>query len=133
MALTSSPLIGPDGPETSITTANIIRSGRLPQPQMGIIGEIDTAIKALARTVIVKERVCEYIQNEVRGEVIGRTRPCQLSSLSTSSQEYIKALIDVFHQAEDLESLLDLHALFGCMQTIRAYQLLSTSMRRRPA
>ncbi|KAI1787622.1 component of IIS longevity pathway SMK-1-domain-containing protein [Ganoderma leucocontextum] len=45
---------------------------------------------------MVKERVCEYIQNE----------------------EYIKALIDVFHQAEDLESLADLHALFACMQTI---------------
>ncbi|TBU63354.1 component of IIS longevity pathway SMK-1-domain-containing protein [Dichomitus squalens] len=96
MVLTSSPLIGPEGPEPSVTTANIIRSGRLPQPQMGIIGEIDTAIKHLARTAIVKERVCEYIQNE----------------------EYIKALIDVFHQAEDLESLIDLHALFGCMQTI---------------
>ncbi|KAI0737677.1 component of IIS longevity pathway SMK-1-domain-containing protein [Daedaleopsis nitida] len=96
MALTSSPLIGPEGPEPSVTTANIIRSGRLPQPQMGIIGEIDTAIKTLARTAVVKERVCEYIQNE----------------------EYIKALIDVFHQAEDLESLPDLHALFGCMQTI---------------
>ncbi|KAI1795069.1 component of IIS longevity pathway SMK-1-domain-containing protein [Ganoderma leucocontextum] len=95
MTLTSSPLIGPEGPE-SVTTANIIRSGRLPQPQMGIIGDIDTAIKALTRTAMVKERVCEYIQNE----------------------EYIKALIDVFHQAEDLESLADLHALFACMQTI---------------
>ncbi|KAI0677650.1 DUF625-domain-containing protein [Trametes maxima] len=96
VALTSSPLIGPEGPETSLTTANIIRSGRLPQPQMGNIGEIDTAIKTLARTALVKERVCEYIQNE----------------------EYIKALIDVFNQSEDLESLADLHALFNCMQTI---------------
>ena len=120
MALTSSPLIGPDGPETSITTANIIRSGRLPQPQMGIIGEIDTAIKALARTAIVKERVCEYIQNEVRDEVIGLTRSLHPSNLSPLLQEYIKALIDVFRQAEDLESLHDLHALFGCLQTIRA-------------
>ncbi|OJT09072.1 hypothetical protein TRAPUB_15 [Trametes pubescens] len=96
MALTSSPLIGPEGPETSLTTANIIRSGRLPQPQMGIIGEIDTVIKTLARTALVKERVCEYIQNE----------------------DYIKGLIDVFSQSEDLESLSDLHALFSCMQTI---------------
>ena len=61
-ALTSSPLAGP---EPSITTANIIRAGRLPQPQLGVIGEIDTAIKTLARTAVVKERVCEYIQNEV--------------------------------------------------------------------
>ncbi|KAI0371515.1 DUF625-domain-containing protein [Pilatotrama ljubarskyi] len=96
MAMTSSPVIGPEGSETSLTTANIIRSGRLPQPQMGIIGDIDTAIKTLARTAVVKERVCEYIQNE----------------------DYIKGLIDVFNQAEDLESLTDLHALFNCMQTI---------------
>ncbi|KAH9854932.1 DUF625-domain-containing protein [Lenzites betulinus] len=96
MALTSSPLIGPDGPETSLSTASIIRAGRLPQPQMGIISEIDTAIKTLARTAIVKERVCEYIQTE----------------------DYIKGLIEVFSQAEDLESLMDLHALFNCMQTI---------------
>ncbi|KAI0650842.1 DUF625-domain-containing protein [Trametes meyenii] len=96
VALTSSPLIGPEGPETSLTTANIIRSGRLPQPQMGNIAEIDSAIKTLARTALVKERVCEYIQNE----------------------DYIKALIDVFNQSEDLESLADLHALFNCMQTI---------------
>ena len=65
MNLTSSPLIGTEGTDSSITTANIIRSGRLPQPQLGIIGEIDTAIKTLARTAQVKERVCEYIQNEV--------------------------------------------------------------------
>ncbi|KAI0355408.1 DUF625-domain-containing protein [Trametes cingulata] len=96
MAMTSSPVIGPEGTETSLTTANIIRSGRLPQPQMGIIGDIDTAIKTLARTAVVKERVCEYIQNE----------------------DYIKGLIEVFNQAEDLESLADLHALHSCMQTI---------------
>ena len=46
-------------------TANIIHTGRLPRPALGLIGDIDTAIKTLARTAVVKERVCEYIQNEV--------------------------------------------------------------------
>lgn len=50
---------------SSITTASIIRSGQLPQPQLGIIGEIERAIKALSRTQQVKERICEYIMQEV--------------------------------------------------------------------
>jgi len=58
----SSPLIDPN---ESITTASIIRSGHLPTPRLGIIGEIEKAIKALARTQAVKERICEYIQQEV--------------------------------------------------------------------
>ncbi|EMD40366.1 hypothetical protein CERSUDRAFT_110962 [Gelatoporia subvermispora B] len=91
--LESSPLIGP---EPSVTTASIIRSGHLPQPQLGIMSEIDRAIKTLARTNAFKERICEYILSE----------------------DYIKAIIDVFHQAEDLESLENLHALCSCMQTI---------------
>lgn len=60
----SSPLIGPN---ESVTTATIIRSGHLPTPRLGIIGEIEKAIKALARTPAVKERICEYIQQEVCG------------------------------------------------------------------
>ncbi|KAF9006689.1 component of IIS longevity pathway SMK-1-domain-containing protein [Cyathus striatus] len=88
----SSPLLG----EGSVTTASIIRSGHLPQPQLGIIGEIERAIKALARTQVVKERVCEYIQQE----------------------DYIKQLIEVMNTAEDLESLENLHALCSLMQTI---------------
>ena len=82
MTLTSSPLIGPEGPEPSVTTANIIRSGRLPQPQMGIIGEIDSAIKTLARTAVVKERVCEYIQNEVCAKSLVARYGTQLSVFS---------------------------------------------------
>jgi hypothetical protein len=34
-------------------------------------------------------------------------------------QEYLKAVVDVFKQAEDLELLHDLHALNSCMNTIR--------------
>ena len=60
----SSPLAGP---EPSITTASIIRSGHLPQPALGIILEIDKAIRALSRTPALKDKICEYIQRAVRG------------------------------------------------------------------
>ncbi|KAG6891694.1 hypothetical protein C0992_010097 [Termitomyces sp. T32_za158] len=93
-SLSSSPHIGPDPP--SITTAGIIRSRHLPHPALGIIGEIERAVKTLARTQNFKEQVCEYIQQA----------------------EYIKSLIEVFNTAEDLESLEDLHALCSMMQTI---------------
>ncbi|KAI0309050.1 component of IIS longevity pathway SMK-1-domain-containing protein, partial [Amylostereum chailletii] len=84
------------GPEPSITTASIIRSGHLPQPALGIIPEIDRAIKTLSRTASIKEKICEYIQRA----------------------DYLKAMIDVMHQAEDLESLENLHPLCMLMQTI---------------
>ena len=58
----TSPLLGS---EASVTTTSIIRSGHLPTPQLGIITEIERAIKTLARTQAVKERICEYIQQEV--------------------------------------------------------------------
>jgi protein phosphatase 4 regulatory subunit 3 len=60
----SSPLAGP---EPSITTASIIRSGHLPQPALGIIMEIDKAIRALSRTPAIKDKICEYIQRAVCG------------------------------------------------------------------
>ncbi|KAJ8698742.1 Platinum sensitivity protein [Pleurotus ostreatus] len=84
------------GNSDSVAAANVIRSGHLPQPQLGIIGEIEKVIKSLSRTQPVKERMCEYIQHE----------------------EYIKQLVDVLHQAEDLENLENLHALCSLMQTI---------------
>ena len=60
--MSSSPI---PGSEPSISTTSIIRSGHLPQPQMGIIGDIERVIKSLARTTSIKERICEYIQTEV--------------------------------------------------------------------
>ena len=36
------------------------------------------------------------------------------------TQDYIKSLVDLFVQAEDLERIEVLHALCTCMQTIRA-------------
>ncbi|KAN0131375.1 DUF625 domain containing protein [Lactarius tabidus] len=92
-AESSSPLTGP---EPSITTASIIRSGHLPQPALGIIMEIDRAIRTLCRTPAIKDKICEYIQRA----------------------DYIKAMIDVMHQAEDLENLENLHSLCALVQTI---------------
>jgi protein phosphatase 4 regulatory subunit 3 len=64
---TSSPVLGAiEAEEPSITASTVIRSGHLPQPALGIIPGIERAIRALARTIAVKERICEYIQREVR-------------------------------------------------------------------
>lgn len=42
--------------------------------------------------------------------------------LTPATQDYIKQLIGILNQAEDLESINDLHALCSLMQTIRAYR-----------
>jgi hypothetical protein len=41
------------------------RNNQLPAPQMGMIADIERTIKQLSRTQALKERVCEYIQQEV--------------------------------------------------------------------
>ncbi|KAJ6561475.1 component of IIS longevity pathway SMK-1-domain-containing protein [Mycena vulgaris] len=89
-------LVSSSPPDPSVTSANIIRSGQLPAPQLGIIADIERAIKSLSKTPQVKERLCEYIMAE----------------------EYFKALIDVLQTAEDLESIENLHALCNITQTI---------------
>ncbi|KAF9534111.1 component of IIS longevity pathway SMK-1-domain-containing protein [Crepidotus variabilis] len=89
----SSPILGPDA---TLTEAGIVTSGHLPSPQMGVISEIERAIKSLSKTQTVKERICEFIQHE----------------------DYIKSLVEVMQKAEDLESLENLHALCSLMQTI---------------
>ncbi|EJD53799.1 DUF625-domain-containing protein [Auricularia subglabra TFB-10046 SS5] len=88
----SSPIIGSE----PTTSSQIIQAGRLPQPTLGVIKEVEHAIKALARSSTAKGRLCEYIINK----------------------NYVKSMVDVLQQAEDLESLEDLHALCSCMQTI---------------
>ncbi|KAF9062224.1 component of IIS longevity pathway SMK-1-domain-containing protein [Rhodocollybia butyracea] len=95
ITLDSSSPLGSTEP-SSIATATIMHTGHLPTPHVGILSEIEKAIKSLARTQPVKEKICEYIQHE----------------------DYIKQLIDVLHQAEASESLENLHALCNLMQTI---------------
>lgn len=82
------------------------------------MAEIEKAIKAITRTPQYKERVCEYIQNEVC--TINKNSNCH-STLLAGAQDYIKGMIDVMTQSEDLESLDNLHALCSCMQTICAH------------
>ncbi|KAG6813432.1 hypothetical protein H0H92_011129 [Tricholoma furcatifolium] len=101
----SSPLTRPDGPST--TTKTIVDSGHLPKPELGNIADIEKAIKALGRTQSLKERICAYIQEELMRNI-----------LPSTSQNYIKSLIQVFNEAEDLEALETLHALCSMMQTI---------------
>ncbi|KAJ6560379.1 component of IIS longevity pathway SMK-1-domain-containing protein [Mycena capillaripes] len=88
--ISSSPVIGPE-PAT-----NLRGGGQLPAPQLGLIADIERAIKGLSRQGQIKERLCEYIMQE----------------------EYFKGLIEVLHTAEDLESIENLHALCSITQTI---------------
>lgn len=85
----SSPFAGPDS--GSITTGSIIRSGHLPSPALGIILEIDKAIKALSRTTVIREKICEYIQRAVRSQafpsaLVDKTHNVHLTSRITSNQ-----------------------------------------------
>ncbi|KAL0070111.1 Platinum sensitivity protein [Marasmius tenuissimus] len=125
----SSPL--PESSSSNITT-EIIRTGHLPSPRMGIIADIEKAIKVLSRAQQVKERLCEYVQSEVRmsllpkpdfgGVVIGYNAIVLTFLLPWErvTSDYIKQLIDVFHAAEETESLENLHALCNLIQTICA-------------
>lgn len=110
--MSSSPILGS---ESSLATTSVFRTGHLPQPQLDVISEIERAIKSLARTTTYKERVCEYIQTEVSIALSG----IDLLPHEKHMQDYIKALINVMTQAEEIENLENLHALCSCMQTIR--------------
>jgi len=90
----TSPLLGS---ETSVTTTSIIRSGHLPTPQLGIITEIERAIKTLARTQAVKERICEYIQQEVGTPIpFSYLRRCMFDDKS-SCEAIDQLLIGILH------------------------------------
>lgn len=62
--LSSSPQLG------EAFTVGLFRTGRLPQPTLGNIGEIEKIIKANTRLQASKERVCEFIQSEVGVHVL---------------------------------------------------------------
>jgi protein phosphatase 4 regulatory subunit 3 len=60
--------VGSSSPRLDIQlskTVATIRSGHLPEPELGIIPDIERAIKALVRGQI-REKICECIQREVR-------------------------------------------------------------------
>ena len=66
-----------------------------------------------AKSAAGREKAVEHIVSEVRILSSESGKECLLVL-----QNYIKQLTGVFEQAEDLESLEDLHALCSLMQTI---------------
>lgn len=88
------------------SAAAIINSGHLPQPKPdpAYIGEIEKAIRTMARSPKSREQMCTYIQEN----------------------KYIYQLVETFDQAEKAENLDVLHALCSCMQTIRELTYYST-------
>ena len=79
--------------------SQIIQSGHLPapKPEAFFIGEIEKALRSMARQAKSREQLCSYmIENR-----------------------YIHQLVETFEGAEKAEDLDTLHALCSCMQTIR--------------
>lgn len=66
-SLASSPPMEPsDGFQTGkMAIANFIRTGQLPSPALGVLDQIELAVRQLNRTQALKERLCEYILSEV--------------------------------------------------------------------
>lgn len=62
--LSSSPITGPAA-EPSALAANIARGGGLPKPTLSTIADIEKAMKTIVRVPSIKERICEFIQNDV--------------------------------------------------------------------
>lgn len=80
------------------TAAQIISSGHLPPPggDATFIGEIEKAIRTMARSPKSRETICFYIQEN----------------------RYVYQMVTAFEAAEKTENLEALHALCSCMQTI---------------
>ena len=73
-------------------------------------------LRMQAKSAQGRERAVEHIIGEVSDHALWQPRDY------AKGQDYIKQLTVVFEQAEDLESLDDLHALCSLMQTIRTYR-----------
>lgn len=69
---------------------------KLPEPSLGNIDQVELSIRSIGRTAAGRERTAITI---IKGN-------------------YIQKLIKIQEEAEDLESLEDLHALCRVMQTI---------------
>ncbi|KIJ37419.1 hypothetical protein M422DRAFT_231798 [Sphaerobolus stellatus SS14] len=76
-----------------------VAAPKLPTPAIGNMQECERVIRALTRQPRLKEnylQICVLIQ----------------------PQDYVKQVIDVMRQAEDLEDIKELHACCSCMQAI---------------
>ena len=76
-------------------------STQLPTPSLGTIPQLEATIRQLSRTTVSRER----------------------TALQIVKSQFVEKLIGVHQEAEDLESLEDLHALCRVMQTIRKFAL----------
>jgi protein phosphatase-4 regulatory subunit 3 len=91
-----SPSLSSPQPFPHYTMATTVPT-KLPGPTLGNIAEVETAIRAMSRTTVGRERTASLI----------------------AKTQVIQRLIEVHEEAEDLESLDDLHALCRVMQMIR--------------
>ena len=114
----------------TVAAMKFLRNGQLPSPTMGAIEEVGRALKAISRSPSVKERLCELFIQQVRSTPKGSEAVACLPHLSpsiystlASCQDYIKQLIGVMTDVEDLESLEHLHLLCSLMQTIRKWHM----------
>ncbi|KZO98148.1 DUF625-domain-containing protein, partial [Calocera viscosa TUFC12733] len=82
--------------DVQVMISNLIQHQELPVPQLGNINEIEQAFKLVGRNPATKSKLCSTIV----------------------SRHFWKQCIEVHGQAEDLESLEDLHALCKLAQTL---------------
>ncbi|KZT62763.1 DUF625-domain-containing protein [Calocera cornea HHB12733] len=100
--------------DVQVMLSNLIQRQELPVPQLGNINEIEQAFKLVGRSPGTKQKLCEAI--------VSRVRVCcplpRTVCLNVVPQDFWKQCIEVHDQAEDLESLDDLHALCKLAQTL---------------
>lgn len=77
-----------------MSTAGRISAGTLPEPTLSNLSEVETMLKWISRTPLGRERLSTWV----------------------IQVDYCKQLIDLFHDAEDLETLEALHLLFAIVQ-----------------
>lgn len=84
--------------------------GLLQDPAFGNLVELEKAIKVVARTALGREKLSTFIGRTVS---LMRTMACErdLKEFPPFLQGFIQKLIPVFKDAEDLESLSDLHTI----------------------
>jgi protein phosphatase-4 regulatory subunit 3 len=106
----SSPLNIPLSPPTTGSHAANGQHRPWQIPTLANIKDQEMWLRMQAKSAAGRERAVEHIIAEVSYTVLAVQKAYR--------QDYIKQLIGVFEQAEDLESLEDLHALCALMQTI---------------
>ena len=98
----SSPIFNPQNHNNNLSNSNHLQ---LPSPNLNNVSQLESTIRQMSRTAISRERL----------------------SLQIVKTGFIEKLIKVQQEAEDLESLSDLHSLCRVMQTIRKFISLSLS------